>query len=268
MGMANVPDAGIYADRLQKLCTLNSPVIREVRQSQEDPRLCLARLHVLKGNSQLAEEEAKGLLRGVFDDWPEDPKDTSLRVRYSTLAQILAVRDLDADAIAAWQVTKPRKSSNEMSEPSSEKPVAYISGYWCDGDCETQWKDMLADCWACKNCLCVQLCSPCHQKLQMDELHPLVCSKDHTFLYIPQFNQDLWKMTTSEMTIINGNTVVPRKEWINQLRDKLDMQQESIDAYKLNEARRMKATVTIASYILKWRKRKPKSKKSNSHAES
>ncbi|KAH7393086.1 hypothetical protein BKA66DRAFT_567805 [Pyrenochaeta sp. MPI-SDFR-AT-0127] len=286
-----------YAKRLEALSRMNIQVIRDSRQGQKDPRLCLARLRLLEGNSELAHEEARGRLRSVFDDWPEDDNDDSLELRFQNLAQTLNVLDDDNNAIAAWQATKPRQTEQSVTEkePASDtaqaattgttnsdskpvpaevgdseetkeeaasvdaKPDAYIRGYYCDANCGTSWGDVLADCWACKHCLCVQLCSGCYEKLQADHLHPLICNKGHKLLYLPPFNQALWASTPPDMVVVGGQTI-PRKQWLNQIRDDWGVQQEQIDSFKLETARRLKAASCIAFYMLRWHRKYKKAK--------
>jgi hypothetical protein len=120
---------------------------------------------------------------------------------------------------------------------------------------------MLADCWDCKHCLCVQLCTPCHDKVVAEELSPLICSKDHDFLYLPKFDEELWA-TLPDNHIVVGGKSMPREDWLNQFRERWGVKQEQIDSYKLETARKLKATVCIAKYVLKWkRKRSAKQKK-------
>ncbi|KAF1358278.1 hypothetical protein EJ07DRAFT_179983 [Lizonia empirigonia] len=228
----------------------------------------------------------------VFDKWPEDTDDGSLQLRFQNLAQTLTVLDKDVDAVAVWQAVKPQKlqypvtmdakasdgqqiagsssgaiQSNGTPVAVADKipeaasadtstnptPKAYISGYTCDGCYETQWEDMLADCWVCKNCLCVQLCPPCYEKLQADN-GPLVCNKDHKMLYLPPFEKSLWQSTAPDMVIVNKQPV-PRLQWLNGIRDEYQVQREQIDILKIEKARELKAATCIAKQILRWRRR-------------
>ncbi|KAJ4352115.1 uncharacterized protein N0V89_007461 [Didymosphaeria variabile] len=277
-GAAEATTAG-YVTRLEALCRSNQENVRGFRQSQHDPCICLARLHLLKDSQKLADEEARTLLRGVFDNWPEDLNDPSLSMRFGVLAQILAIFNMDDDAIAAWQALKPRqveRTATEKAEDVSEtqstltqdKPAeftvptieAYICGYVCD-NCNTTWDNMLADCWDCKHCLCVQLCTPCHEKLLADEISPLVCSKEHEFLYLPKYDEEKWSSLPDDSIVVGGKSI-PREEWLKQFRERFEVKQEDIDAYKLETARKLKATVCIAKYVLKWkRKRSERQKK-------
>lgn len=284
---ASDPTAGSYVTRLETLCRSNEECIRGYRQSQHDPSICLARLHLLKDNQKSADEEARRLLRGAFDNWPEDLSDPSLRMRFALLAQILAIFNMDEDAVAAWQALQPRQADQTATEeddassqskvdspqeppadPTDDAPVealapasvsgaeAYISGYLCDG-CGTEWDKMLADCWDCKHCLCVQLCTPCHDKLLADEISPLVCSKEHNFLYLPKFDEEKWSSLPDDSIVVAGKAV-KREEWLNQFRERWLVKQEHIDAYKLETARELKNTMSIVKYALKWKRRSQK----------
>ncbi|KAF2622483.1 hypothetical protein BU25DRAFT_377630 [Macroventuria anomochaeta] len=282
-----------YVSKLEALAKLNNTVIRNNRQGQTDPRLCLTRLYRLKGNHQSAFAEAQARLCSVFDKWPEDANDDSLQLRFQNLAQTLTVLDKDIDAVAAWQATSSHQSQKPCTTDASATdalkpanpnssgvhpvpplatsvdkaendpgvftsvdatPKAYISGYDCDGECETQWKDMLADCWVCKHCLCVQLCSACYGKLQADDLHPLICNKEHKLLYLPPFDQNMWQSISSDMIIIDKQPV-PRLQWLNKIRDEYGVQQEQIDMLKIEKARELKAATCIARHILRWRRK-------------
>ncbi|KAF3041136.1 hypothetical protein E8E12_008366 [Didymella heteroderae] len=285
---ASLEISGSYVSRLETLAKLNNRVIRDLRQGQSDPRLCLLRLYRLRNDDALAFAEAQNRLCSVFDRWPEKADDDSLRLRYQNLAQTLTVLDKDVDAIAVWQAVKPETSQGAIATDTdanaadsqqsastspevvqangasvtpanslngtTDAPKAYISGYTCDGCYETQWRDMLADCWVCKNCLCVQLCPPCYEKLKADSGHPLVCNKEHKMLYLPPFDQDLWQSMSSDMVIVDKQSV-SRVEWLNKIRDEYKVQQEQIDVIKIEKARELKAATCIAKHILRWRRR-------------
>jgi tetratricopeptide (TPR) repeat protein len=283
-----------YSSRLEALARMNNAVIRNERQSQRDPRLCLMRLYHLRGKQDSAFLEAQTRLCSVFDGWPKDIGDDSLPLRFQNLAQTLTVLDKDFDAVAAWQATDPQNSqqittpSNTaqptdtgsglvQSDPPSVEgvnaaenhrdasisfeatPIAYVAGFYCDGECGTRWKDMLADCWVCKYCLCVQLCSGCYRKLQADDLDPLICNKSHKHLYLPPFDQAMWRSVSPDM-IIADKQPVPRLQWLNKIRDEYGVQQEQIDMLKIEKARELKAATCIAMHYLKWRRKHLKTK--------
>lgn len=273
---ADGPATASYVNRLEALSRSNQENNRDFRQSQFDSALCLARLYVLQDNIKAADEEARGLLRGVFDNWPEDLDDPSLISRFGVLAQVLSIFNMHDDAIAAWQAPKPRqteptgtedgdasetKVDSPQDKPDTPAPTiqAYMNGYLCDS-CSTQWDNMLADCWVCKHCLCVQLCTPCHDKVLADESRPALCSKKHDFLYLPKFDEELWATLPDDHIVVGGKSM-PRDEWLNRFRDRWGVKQEQIDSYKLETARKLKATVCIAKYVLKWKRKKMKKMK-------
>lgn len=290
---AALPGSESYLSRLEALTKMNNAVIRKSRQSQSDPHLYLARFYCLSGDHLSSFSEAQTRLCSVFDKWPEDATDDSLRLRFSNLAQTLTVLDKDVDAIAAWQTSRPLElqqpctvevpatidlqpidSTSSPSQPDSSlaktaeapkngqdactsvnaEPQAYIASYCCDGGCGTGWRDMLADCWVCKNCLCVQLCPACYQKLQTDGLHPLVCNPNHKLLYLPPFNKNLWQGMSADLMIVDKQPV-PRSEWLNKIRNEYKVQQDQIDMLKMEKARKIKAAACIAKYVLRWRRR-------------
>jgi hypothetical protein len=279
-----------YVSRLKKFANLNIKVICNLREGSFDPRLCLARLYCLKKDHTSAFEQAQARLCSVFDKWPESADDTSLPLRFSNLAATLNVLDKDVDAVAAWQAIEPYEKmhapivdadapgSAELKEPNSEashvegvpatskdeskddtnalptvadNKKAYLSGYSCDGHCGTTWKEVLADCWACKHCLCVQLCSGCHEKLLAGDLHPLVCNKDHKMLFLPPFDWEMWRTTPADMMIVDKQRV-SRSEWIDMIRREFNVRQGQIDLIKIEKARELKAASIIA---VRWRSR-------------
>jgi tetratricopeptide (TPR) repeat protein len=279
-----------YVSRLEKLANLNTTIICNLREGSFDPRLCLARLYCLKEDHISASKQAQIRLCSVFDNWPESTGDTSLAIRFSNLSATLHVLDKDIDAVAAWQAIEPCQNMHasivdadapgtaELEQPSFEashtngvpaaseneleddldappstkdSKKAYISNYSCDGQCGTAWKDVLADCWACKHCLCVQLCSGCHEKLLVGELHPLICNKDHKMLYLPPFDWEMWRDTPADMMIV-GKQRVSRSEWVDRIRREFDVRQGQIDLIKIEKARELKAASVIA---VRWRSR-------------
>lgn len=279
-----------YFSRLSILAKMNNTVIRSIRQGQKDPRLCLIRLQQVKGNHEAALTEAEDRFCSVFDYWPKEENDNGLPIRFANLAQTLTVLDKESDAVAAWQATMP-KQPRRLQSPDTEAeqslsadsqaahsgatsaaavdnaeeptasikgiPEAYISGYYCDAKCGTEWKHMLEDCYVCKHCLCVQLCAGCYKKLQDNDLSPLICNKNHNMLYLPPFDREKWQTMSPDMTIVDGQPV-PRSQWLNKIRDEYGMQQEQLDMIKLEKARVIKAASCIAVYILRWLKRNKK----------
>jgi hypothetical protein len=263
---ASVISSKSYTSRLEAFVKMDHWVIRDYLQGQTDPRLCLVRLYHLQGRPERAFIEAQIRFCSVFDTWPENANDESLRLRFQNLAQTLNVLDKDIDAIAAWQATIPHQpegsmSANEQSgfintvnqangiQPKSNsataKPKAYISGFSCAGDCGVEWSDILADCWVCKNCLCVQLCPDCYRKLQADELQSLICNKEHKLLYLPPFDQTLWQGTSQDAMLVDKQPV-PRQEWLDKIRDEYKVHQDQINSLKIQKARELKVYEHIA----------------------
>lgn len=267
-----------YTSKLEELLKSSQQTVRDQRQGHYDPTFCLVRLHVLENREELAVSKAKGLLQGAFDGWPDtlDDPSSSLAIRITILAQILTIFDLGDDAVAAWQILKPRgitdslqtsenmstgldhatttKDASTLQMTSSEQhgiaaAEAHLSNYTCDG-CSEEWKTMLADCWVCKNCLCVQLCSLCHQKLLAEKLNPLVCSSKHTFLYLPKFDDAAWSSVPEDMVLVGGR-LLARNTWLNTIRVKWGMTQEQIDVSKLEKARRYKAGLLLIRFLSK-----------------
>ncbi|KAL1799853.1 hypothetical protein ACET3X_000195 [Alternaria dauci] len=277
-----------YVSRLEKLANLNTTVVCDLRQGYLDPRLCLARLYHLKKDHISAFAQARARLCSVFDKWPEAPGDESSRLRFSNLAQTLTVLDKDIDAVAAWQAIKPYQQSNnsaadadhpdagevaqssaglvqtdgmpatsdkngedvpEASSSDTTTSKAYISGFFCDGKCGTEWDDMLADCYVCKHCLCTQFCPKCYDKLKAGDSHPLICNKNHEMLRLPPFDWVKWRTIPAGMMIVD-NQLVSCSEWVDKIRKEYDVQQTQIDYIKMEKARQLKAGSIIVG---KWR---------------
>ncbi|KAI4914274.1 uncharacterized protein J4E92_009688 [Alternaria infectoria] len=284
-----------YIGRLKNLANSNTRIICYLRQGSCDPSICLARLYYVKEDHTSASTQAQARLCSVFDKWPESTDDASLRMRFSSLAATLTVLDKDADAIAAWQAIGPYQPSNamvakadapgteELTQSTPEGPYtdsvpaendkksedipaaasssttttkAYVSGYLCDGSCGVEWTDVMADCWACKHCLCVQLCPGCYKKLLDDDLQPLICNKDHKMLYIPPFDWEAWRTIPADMMTVD-NKPVHRKDWVDKIRKEYNVQQDEIDFIKIEKARGLKAASVIA---VRWRNRLQRAK--------
>lgn len=279
-----------YISRLEKLAKLNTTLVCELHQGFLDPRLCLTRLYCMKKDHTTASMQAQARLCSTFDKWPEDTDDNSLSPRFSNLAQTLTVLDKDVDAVAAWQAIKPYRvlpasgadadvpDNGELTQPSSEvfhtngvpaasdmksegdqnaslstttTTKAYISEFWCDGDCGTEWHDILADCWVCKHCLCVQFCSGCHRRLLGDDLHHLICNKNHEMLFLPPFDWKAWRTIPVDMMTVDKK-LVRRLEWVDRIRKEYNVQQGQIDFIKIMKARELKAAEVIT---VRWRSR-------------
>lgn len=273
-----------YATKLRKLLALDHPSIHLAQEGQKDLRLCSIRLSVLKNDHETALIEAKDRLIRVFDEWPDDPEDKSLQLRFQNLASTLTALDDDENAIAAWQAVKHKASPETVSAPidkaptsldelrswmkartdSKAEPTFYISEYHCDA-CSTAWDKVLADVWTCKHCLCVQLCANCFQKRGDDGFPFLLCKRSHEMLYLPPIDPSRWKDMSPDTITVN-NQVIPRSQWLDQLREKYGVTQSQINEWKLLNARRMDASVRIAGYMFRWFK-KVKSRSKSSDAD-
>ncbi|PSN73234.1 hypothetical protein BS50DRAFT_514386 [Corynespora cassiicola Philippines] len=284
---------GSHLSMLKALAEMDCQIIRDCLQSTLDIRLCLSRLYFLVGKIDEAHEEVKVRMRSIFDDWPENPYDESLRTRYWNLATTLGVLNYDDDAIAAWQITKPPKrqkvnaaeasvsgiiqTAEVISEQSATNPVSeslnksgtraddsaedplqsYVVDFGCDA-CGFDWSKRLTDCWLCKHCLDTQLCHGCYGKLQDGTLKPTLCNKEHSHLYIPSFDQTLWKSLPSDMMMVGGQPIA-RKEWIDKLRTDWGVRQEQIDQFKSQMAtKRLKAAKCIVLNMLRWSRKTKK----------
>ena len=282
-----------YAEKLERLSKMSVPVLRDCRESGDDPRLALARLKTLAGDREGAREVVLDRMRSAFDEWPEVSDESSLIARYDRLAHTLTVLDNDETAVAAWRLLEPSRpkadvkddevlsgatqgaeDSGESQDPAgdaelkmnghllsatdTESPakskapnlephnlddLESFVGFSCDGGCGMDWK-AIGDLYVCKYCLDVQMCPSCHQRLLDGDIHPLMCSKAHSFLYVPPFDRAAWEKTDPELMWV-GNSLVPRRAWIEGLRDDWGLHQDHIDAHKLTMAEHMRVAMVL-----------------------
>ena len=101
---------------------------------------------------------------------------------------------------------------------------------FCDG-CGIGWT-YVDDIYVCKDCLDVQLEPNCHEKLLNGDLDPTICSKDHDFLYIPPFNQENWRLLVKDDMMVVGDKIMPRKEWLNDIRKQWSVERETLEKTK------------------------------------
>ncbi|KAH6642022.1 hypothetical protein C7974DRAFT_93751 [Boeremia exigua] len=225
----------------------------------DNPHICLIRLHAARKDMSAARREAKERLFTVFNDWPDETYDGSLATRFLGLAKTLTVLDDDENAIAAWQALKPRTEVVDPESDSNETPPTYLDdrfNFTCDG-CGAH-RVGFVECWVCKHCPDLQLCIQCEQDLRQDHLPPTICNKDHTLLYLPPINLDAVKELSPDQTLCGGRGV-SRAEWIANLRDKYEVQQDQIEMWMQEKARRMRAARFLIQF-LKWRMRARKKK--------
>jgi len=151
--------------------------------------------------------------------------------------------NIDADGVPA----SSDQSSADGPAATSSTPTttkAYLTVYSCDGACGTEWTNIVADCWVCKHCLCVQFCPGCYNKLLSDDLHLLVCDKNHKMLYLPPFDWENWRSIPADMMTLDKQ-LVSRKEWVDKIRKEYIVQQEEIDSIKMEKARELWAAGII-----------------------
>jgi tetratricopeptide (TPR) repeat protein len=228
----------MYQEKLTELCR-KKPI---VDLSPNVPLLCLIRLHVLRDDLQSARDEAMEFLYKVFDDWPSDLQDDSLYNRFYGLSKVLTALGDDQNAIAAWQVTKPApKSAEDCSKDITPEP--YITDFRCDG-CRRVWDHGLEDCWVCKECPDVQYCNKCYKRIQEGQPCHGLCSKNHDMLYLPCFHVEVLRGIEDDQMIVSGERVL-RRDWLGQIRQEYKVQQQDIEIWKLDKAKREKAAMSL-----------------------
>ncbi|KAI4621972.1 hypothetical protein J4E80_004347 [Alternaria sp. BMP 0032] len=233
-----------YLGQLEKLVNSNTTIICYLRQGHFDPGLCLARFYCVKQNHCLASKRVQTRLCSVFDKWPETINDTSFTMRFSKLAPTLNVLDKDVDAIAAWQAIAPYQLSpatgaetdatgtGELQQPFSESSNT-------DG-VPTTSDQSSADGPAAST----SIPTTTKAKLLDDDLHLLVCDKNHKMLYLPPFDWENWRTIPADMMTLDKQ-LVSRKEWVDKLRKEYKVQQEEIDFLKMDKARELWAAGII-----------------------
>lgn len=96
---------------------------------------------------------------------------------------------------------------------------------YCDG-CGTSWT-YVDNIYCCKDCLDVQLEPNCYAALKTGTLDPKICGKDHEFLHIPPFDEAEWRALATEDNVRVGNRVMPRKEWLKDIKNQWGIDTES-----------------------------------------
>lgn len=241
---SNPPDKNgrLYQEKLTALCRKKSIV----DLNPDFPHLCLIRLHVLREDLQSARDEAMEFLYKIFDDWPSELQDDSLMKRFLGLANVLTALGDDQNAIAAWQVTMPPTQSAEVcSKGITPKPYIEIT---CD-DCNRSWDHVLNDCWVCRDCPDVHYCNNCCKRIQEDQPRHALCSKTHGMLHLPSFDVEVLHGIKDDEMIVSGKRVL-RRDWLGQIRQKYKVQQEDIEIWKIDKAKREKAAMAVQR---KWR---------------
>ncbi|WEW55846.1 hypothetical protein PRK78_001279 [Emydomyces testavorans] len=125
---------------------------------------------------------------------------------------------VDGDALASAlheaSANKPSPSNTSLNRDSSglQGHLHFV----CDGACGREWF-YADDTYACKDCLDVQFGSECYEKLKAGTLEQKVCSKDHSFLYVPRWDSEAAEKVP-EGHVRVGDDVIPIQSWLVKIR--------------------------------------------------
>ncbi|KAB2569495.1 hypothetical protein DBV05_g11837 [Lasiodiplodia theobromae] len=111
----------------------------------------------------------------------------------------------------------------EDDEGPSPPPLNDPLGNTCDGNCNKQWA-YADDIYVCKDCIDVQFCAGCVDKLRAGTLERQICGRDHAFLHVPKWTDiaaaDEAAGGVPKGVVRVGDEVLAIKDWINGIRVK------------------------------------------------
>ncbi|KAK0621115.1 hypothetical protein DIS24_g11435 [Lasiodiplodia hormozganensis] len=121
----------------------------------------------------------------------------------------------------------PTSSEDGTAAAVEEPPPPPLEGpltNYCDGSsCNTRWK-YADDIYVCKDCIDVQFCSICIDKVRTGTLERQICSREHAFLHVPRWTDiaaaDKAAGGVPKGFVRVGNEVLAIKDWINGIRVK------------------------------------------------
>lgn len=221
-----------YTNELRNLVTSDEYSFPQLQNTPQDPRIALAMLLNMQGESDEAHSVAQTMLRSIFETWPdaEDEVDN----RYTTLRRLLSAIGDNNDAVAAWYVD--------------------TESVTCQ-NCFEDWPDVTI--YLCKQCLAQWLCSDCHSSVLSDALTPGKCSKKHSFIEISECGSSDREDIGDGMVKV-GDSIMARKDWLDALRTRWNVTKEQLKA----EAR---ASVVIGRSVLRWNESRKHGQRGASH---
>ncbi|KAF9639191.1 putative neutral amino acid permease protein [Lasiodiplodia theobromae] len=142
------------------------------------------------------------------------------------------IRTLDADDTGPKSSTDDGKQGIPISPgdgtaaTGEEPPPPRLDGplgNYCDGNCNTTW-EYPDDIYVCKDCIDVQFCAVCFDKVRTGTLERQICGRDHAFLHVPRWTDiaaaDKAAGGVPKGFMRVGNEVLAIKDWINGIRVK------------------------------------------------
>lgn len=120
---------------------------------------------------------------------------------------------------AAATIAGDGEDGEGQPPPSLEGPL----GNTCDGNCNKEWA-YADDIYVCKDCIDVQFCAVCVDKLRAGTLERQICGRDHAFLHVPRWtdiaaaDKAAGRVPDGFMRV--GDEVLAIKDWINGIRVK------------------------------------------------
>ncbi|KAI0387063.1 hypothetical protein F5Y04DRAFT_76061 [Hypomontagnella monticulosa] len=219
-------EADKYTSQLRALATKDDLNLPQLRNTEQDPRIALARLLIMQSKTEEAHYVAETIFRSIFEKWPDSEDEAA--EGYVTLGCLLSVLDDNDSAVAAWN--------------TGYEPIACQS-------CYDSWPDVTV--FHCKQCLSLWLCADCHSDLLSDDLAPEICNKDHSFLEIPVYESSEQEGIGEDMVKV-GDSVMRRKDWIDGLRARWNVTEEQLARRKADEEAEARASEVIGRRVNKW----------------
>ena len=121
-----------------------------------------------------------------------------------------------------------KKQEIESESSGSTSTLEGTGFFLCDGCCGVQWS-FADNFWQCKDDVSVQFDSVCYEKLKAGKLDIPVCSKDHDHIYIPPFDEKVWRTTPKDQVLVGGS-LMSRQTWLESIRKAWQIDEESMTA--------------------------------------
>ncbi|KAK2880197.1 hypothetical protein FQN49_000471 [Arthroderma sp. PD_2] len=116
----------------------------------------------------------------------------------------------------------------EEEEEEEEVEVAGPIELSCDGDCGTEWT-YANDFYACRDCLDVQFCPPCHESLKAGTLDVKVCGTKHQFLHVPPWDAEAAEAVPKGSVRV-GEEIILITDWVKRFRAQWGIKEEEVKA--------------------------------------
>jgi hypothetical protein len=192
----------------------------------------LLRIDVDVGLKLLSDEDPENDFQGyrklgdAFMDFGDDINATAAWSLIQPTRGLAEYRDaiklIDASDNPAQSQDHDNPASNpeEVTDTSSTAYKHLLEGplyYTCDGRCGKDWT--YADEFnVCRECVDIQFCVPCLEKVQKGELTRDVCNKNHTFLHIPAWGLETLERGEAGKVLVGDRVLDVKKEWLEGIK--------------------------------------------------